>query len=169
MTDTGTISAILTEGTIISSTNATKRLMTLMDQVGAFKLEPTELLTTATQTVNHDLPIMVANAEKLKTNLGDPEKLVKHYPKKAKTGGQTASGKEVNFNQVWGGHHFSEQEVADLLAGKEIQFQIKTKRGKDMAVHGKLAEQTYRGHKFWGFKPAEDVFQKRSKTRRKAR
>ncbi|GAX02911.1 DNA topoisomerase I [Secundilactobacillus pentosiphilus] len=169
MTNTGTISAILTEGTIISSTNATKRLMSLMDEVGAFKLAPAELLTTATQTVTHDLPIMVANADKLKTNLGDPEKLVKHYPKKAKTGGQTASGKEVNFNQVWGGHHFSNQEVADLLAGKDIAFHIKTRRGKDLAVHGKLAQQTYRGHKFWGFKPADDVFQKRSKSRRKAR
>ncbi|MFC6253426.1 DNA topoisomerase [Secundilactobacillus hailunensis] len=169
LTDTGTISAILTEGTIISSTNATKRLMTLMDQVGSFKLHPDELLTTATQTVTHDLPIMVKNADKLKASLGEPEKLVKHYPKKAKTGGQTSTGKEVSFNQVWGGHRFTTQEVADLLAGKEVQFQIKTKRGKPMAVHGKLAQQTYRGHKFWGFKPADDVFQRRTKSRRKAR
>lgn len=169
MTDTGTISAILTEGTIISSTTATKRLMTLMDEVGQFKMAPDDLLTTATQTVNHDLPIMVANAAKLQATIGDPEKMVKHYPKKAKTGGQTSQGKDVNFNQVWGGHTFSEQEVSDLLAGNEIAFEIKTRRGKNMAVHGKLAEQTYRGHKFWGFKPADDVFTKRTRTRRKPR
>ncbi|MTV81217.1 DNA topoisomerase [Secundilactobacillus folii] len=169
MTNTGTISAVLTEGTIISSTNATKRLMSLMEEVGQFKLAPDQLLTTATQTVEHDLPIMVANAEKLATTVGKPEKLVKHYPKKAKAVGQTQQGEEVNFNQVWGGHQFSEQEVSDLLAGKEIAFQIKTKRGKEMAVHGKLAKQTYRGHQFWGFKPAGDVFTKRTRTNRKRR
>lgn len=169
MTSTGTISAILTEGTIISSTNATKRLLTLMDQVGQFELSVDDLLATATQTVTHDLPIMVANAEKLAAEFGAPEKMVKHYPKKAKTGGKTSEGKAVNFNQVWGGHTFTEAEVADLLAGKDISFEIKTKRGKQMKVHGTLAKQMYRGHSFWGFKAADDVFTKSTKSRRKTR
>lgn len=173
MTNTGTISAVLTEGTIISSTNATKRLMDLMQQVGQFELPPEELLKTATQTVTHDLPVMVANAEKLTAVVGDPEKMIKHYPKKAKFGGETSSGETVNFNQVWGGHQFTPTEVKSLLAGEEIQFEIKTKRGKAMQVHGKLAQQVYRGHQFWGFKPADDVFSKRSKStshsRRKSR
>ncbi|WP_461243547.1 DNA topoisomerase [Secundilactobacillus muriivasis] len=163
MTDVGTISAILTEGTIISSTNATKRLLTLMDQVGRFELPPDQLLMTATQTVEHDLPLMVANADKLRQLVGEPTKLVKKYPQKAKTSGKTKTGEEVKFNQVWGGHRFTAEEVTALLAGEEIKFQIKTKRGKPMAVHGKLAQQTYKGHKFWGFKPAADVFAKSGK------
>lgn len=167
MTNTGIVSAVLTEGTIISSTNATKRLFDLMDQVGKFELPPAQLLTTATQTVTHDMPIMVENADKLHARLGDPEKLVKKYPKKEKTSGTTSAGKEVKFNQVWGGHHFTEDEVADLLAGKDISFSIKTKRGKNMDVHGTLAQQTYRGHKFWGFKAADDVFTKTKKAPRK--
>lgn len=55
MTNTGIVSAVLTEGTIISSTNATKRLFDLMDQVGKFELPPDQLLTTATQTVTHGM------------------------------------------------------------------------------------------------------------------
>lgn len=167
MTDLGTISAVLTEGTIISSTKATKRLFELMAAVGRFQLAPDALLITATQTVQHDLPIMVANAAKLNAVVGPPEKLVKHYPKKAKTSGQTSSGKQVEFNQVWGGHHFTPEEVTKLLAGDEIQFQIKTRRKTLMAVHGKLAQQTYKGHHFWGFKPAADVFAKKSKVHKK--
>lgn len=167
MTNTGIVSAVLTEGTIISSTNATKRSFDLMDQVSKFELPPDQLLTTATQTVTHDMPIMVENAGKLHDRLGDPEKLVKKYPQKPKSSGTTSAGKEVKFNQVWGGHHFTDSEVADLLAGKDISFSIKTKRGKDMDVHGTLAQQTYRGHKFWGFKAADDVFTKTKKPAKK--
>lgn len=43
-----------------------------------------------------------------------------------------------------------------LLAGTKIAFKGKSKAGKEMMVAGGLAQQTYQGRKFWGFKPEFD-------------
>ena len=59
--------------------------------------------------------------------------------------------KEVKFKRTWGGHDFTEAEIADLLAGKEIQFAAKSKKGKDYTAKGKLAKQEYKGKTFYGF------------------
>ena len=54
------------------------------------------------------------------------------------------------------GHEFSEDEIAQLLAGKKITFTGTTKGGKEMMVGGGLAVQTYEGRKFVGFKAEFD-------------
>lgn len=68
----------------------------------------------------------------------------------------TFGGKEINFKKEWGGHTFTADEIKDLLAGKDITFKFKTKKGKEMDVTGKLEEQSMSGHKFFGFKPDFD-------------
>lgn len=68
----------------------------------------------------------------------------------------TFGGKEINFKKEWGGHKFTADEIKDLLAGKNITFKFKTKKGKEMDVTGKLEEQSMSGHKFFGFKPDFD-------------
>ena len=67
-------------------------------------------------------------------------------------------GKEVAFKRTWSGHSFTDEEVARLLAGETITINAKSKAGKDYTVSGCLANQTYKGAKFVGFKPE---FQKR--------
>ena len=61
--------------------------------------------------------------------------------------------KKVSFKKEWGGHQFSEDEVTSLLNDETITFTFKTKSGEDKAVSGKLANQSYNGKKFVGFKP----------------
>ena len=62
-------------------------------------------------------------------------------------------GKEVGFKREWGGHKFTDAECEALLAGKEVSFEAMSKSGNPYTAKGKLAQQTYKGRKFWGFKP----------------
>lgn len=73
------------------------------------------------------------------------------------------NGKEVKFKRTWGGHDFTEAEIADLLAGKEIQFAAKSKANKDYTAKGKLEEQEFNGRKFFGFKLDFDGDKKKRK------
>ena len=67
------------------------------------------------------------------------------------------TGVEVSFNKTWGTHTFTELEVATLLAGDPITFTMRSEKySKNIEVTGRLAEQTYKGKKYWGFKRDED-------------
>lgn len=62
------------------------------------------------------------------------------------------TGKEVKFKRTWSSHEFTEAEIADLLAGKTIEFAATSKKGKPYTAKGDLQEQEYNGKKFIGFK-----------------
>lgn len=62
-------------------------------------------------------------------------------------------GKKISFNREWGGHRFTDSECITLCELKEIEFDFITKSGHLSHVKGSLAVQTYKGHKFFGFKP----------------
>jgi DNA topoisomerase-3 len=64
----------------------------------------------------------------------------------------TWNGKQVKPKREWGGHRFTDDEVAKLLAGETIEFQATSKAGKAYTAKGALAEQEYNGNKFVGFK-----------------
>lgn len=66
------------------------------------------------------------------------------------------NGEQVKFNREWSGHRFSDDEVDKLLAGDEIEFDFKSKKGDDWHIVGKLAKQEYNGHEFYGFQPDFD-------------
>lgn len=61
--------------------------------------------------------------------------------------------KDIRFKDTWSGHKFTEEEADLLLKGKEITITAKKKNGEDWEVSGKLAQQSYNGTKFYGFKP----------------
>ncbi|WP_249872943.1 hypothetical protein, partial [Oceanobacillus saliphilus] len=63
----------MVKGTWIASPKITKRLFEMMDEVGEFKMTMDKLLESVTQVVDHDMPIMVANAEALQATLGAPK------------------------------------------------------------------------------------------------
>lgn len=70
--------------------------------------------------------------------------------------------KKVRFKKVWGGHTFTDDECSRLLAGEEISFSAKRKDGSDYTVKGSLANQSYNGNKYVGFKPDFDTNKKSS-------
>lgn len=150
LTETGNVSAVMVKGTWIASPKITKRLFEMMDEVGEFKMTMDKLLESVTQVVDHDMPIMVANAKALQATLGVPKpKPVRKVSEKT-TG--TFNGEEITFAKEWSGHKFTDDELAKLLAGEEVSFAAKSKRGKDYTAVGKLAKQTYKGSTFYGFK-----------------
>jgi DNA topoisomerase-3 len=60
--------------------------------------------------------------------------------------------KKVRFKRIWGGHRFTDDEVADLLAGKEITLTgLRSKSGTEYGVTGKLANLKYNGVSYVGF------------------
>ena len=60
--------------------------------------------------------------------------------------------KTVRFKRIWSGHRFTDQEIKDLLDGKVITFQATSGSGMLYTASGKLANQTYNGVKYVGFK-----------------
>ena len=150
LTETGQVSAIMVKDTWIASPKITKRLFEMMDQVGQFDMTMDQVLDSVTKVVEHDMPIMLDNAEQLETLLGKP----KQVPKKKVTEKMTGlfKGEEITFAREWSGHIFTDDELTKMLNGSEISFQSKSKRGKIYTATGKLAKQTFKGSAFYGFK-----------------
>lgn len=75
------------------------------------------------------------------------------YVAKEKTTAQVyaPTGEEVVFNKEWGGHTFTDEEVAKLLAGEEISFEAVSSKGNTYTAEGSLQKQKYKGKTFWGF------------------
>lgn len=164
LTTAGEVSAALLAGTWIASPKITKRLFTMMAEVGDFALPMEELLASATQVVRHDLPIMAANAQTLPELIKRPAK-AKTAPKKRPADKVKGSfgGQEISFNRQWGQHRFTDQEVADLLAGQRITFAYQAPGKAARTVTGKLALQTFKGRRYYGFKaerPSKDKLSK---------
>lgn len=70
----------------------------------------------------------------------------------------TWNGKKVSFKRTWGGHDFTDAECEKLLNGEEITIQCTSaKTGKEYEATGKLAQQTFNGNAFVGFKRTDDT------------
>ena len=154
LTEQGKISAWLAHGSLIANARITAQLFQGMDKIGKYAknpddgIAPERVLATVNQVIAHDTPTFPKNAQTL-------GKIVKpkDHGRKPKSKDQTVvDGKTVSFNQTWGGHKFTEQELADLKAGKSITFSYKTKKG-NRDITGKLGWGEYKGRKFYGFQP----------------
>jgi DNA topoisomerase-3 len=152
LTETGNVSAVMVQGTWIASPTITKRLFEMMDQVGRFELPKSALLDSVTKVVEHDMPIMLKNAQSLETDLGAPKPTVKRTKKISEKVSGTWQGNEISISKTWSDHTFTEAEIAQLFAGREISFESKSKRGKAYTAVGKLAKSTYKGAPYVGFK-----------------
>lgn len=62
------------------------------------------------------------------------------------------NGKNIKFSRVFGSYRFSDEECEELLAGKEIQFEMVTSNGEEKTFMGNLQKQEYQGFLFYGFK-----------------
>lgn len=83
------------------------------------------------------------------------------YEKKEKvTGVYLPTGNQVTFNRSWGGHVFTDDEVKVLLSGEPLEFDAVSRAGKNYVARGRLLEQEFNGHTFWGFKLVDDFVPK---------
>lgn len=60
--------------------------------------------------------------------------------------------KKVKVNKYFGGYKFTDSEQKELLAGKEIEIEATSSKGKPYTAKGKLGYKTYKGKKFLAFK-----------------
>ncbi|WP_407881616.1 hypothetical protein [Furfurilactobacillus entadae] len=151
LTQTGLVTAVMGKDAMIASTKVTTQLFDGMAAVGQFEKDPVAVLNTVTQVAAHDKPIMLANAQALREELGQPTEELARKPAEKATG-TNANGLQVKFNQTWASHRFTEEEVQKLLAGEQISFKYTTKTGNQKTATGNLRKQTYKKHEFWGFK-----------------
>lgn len=151
LSETGLINAVLLKDTEISDVKVTQQLFQTMHDVGQFKQKPQVILQMINQIVQHDKPILMQNAHQLSQTVGAPSAKLKATPMKAKTVVHF-KGHDVSIATTWGGHQFTNDELAALAAGQTIQIEGKSKAGNAFHCEGKLAQQTYNGHKFYGFK-----------------
>ncbi len=77
------------------------------------------------------------------------------------------NGNKVKFKRVFGQHRFTDEEVADLVAGRQIETVFTSKKGKPFKAKGCLQEQVFRGHKFFGFKIEEFIKEPKAKKENK--
>lgn len=151
LTFVGAISSVLLKGTQISDPKVTEQLFNAMKQVGELKEKPLRILSFAEKMIAHDRAKMIENGEQLQTILGPPPKSLQQRKEKAKVKGLFAPlNREVVFNREYGDVTFTDEQVRALLLGKTITIHL---NGSD--VSGILAEQTYKGATFFGFKPHE--------------
>lgn len=157
LTELGWLCGFISDGTMIANPNTTKQILDLMKQVEAFKVKMPQIPALMKQVVKHDMPVMRKNAARLRSEDNPISKHIKSARSKMVTSKPKATGERdgmtIKFNKSWGGHNFTQVEIADLLAGNVIEFDFKKKNGETGHVKGTLEKQTYKGHKFWGFKP----------------
>lgn len=147
LTSIGLIQAMISKHKQIASPKVTLKLQEAMNQVGKLKIPLMAVPNTMTQIVIHDKQTMLNN----QITLASSSQLQKAKAQEAinvpKVTGNW-QGQHVAIKTKWGDHSFTESELTQLFADKTIT--INTERGQ---VSGKLAEQTYKGNKFFGFKP----------------
>ena len=157
MTEAGELSYKLLPGTRIGDLEITKRVQEQMKAIAAGTFSADEGLAEVGRMVTEDIAVMGANAKALGiAPAGGGSGGISSggsYEKKEKVSGKYKGRKVISFNAVWSGHRFTEAEIKKLLAGGEISFEaVSARTGKSFTARGKLEEQVYNGHKFWGFK-----------------
>ena len=152
MTEFGDMSYRLLPGTRIGDLGNTERLYATMREVAAGTTTADAELAIVADWVREDITTMQQNAVSMRKELGLGE--VQQVQRKEKHSGVWAvSGEPTKFSREWSGHTFTDMELEDLLAGKEIVFTAISKAQSQYEARGKLATQEYNGATYVGFKP----------------
>lgn len=153
LTEYGEMSYALLPGTNIGSLSITKMVFDQMKDIADGKLESDKALADIKRLVKEDIITMEKNANNsTMIKKGKSKMSNQQYEVKEKATGMF-NGKAIKFNRQWSTHRFTDEEVEKLLNGEEIEiYDLIGKSGKPYGVRGKLAEQEYNGHKFYGFK-----------------
>lgn len=148
LTPNGKMTALMGKGTMIADPEVTKDLFADMDAVGRFEKNPNEVLKTSEAVITHDMPILEANVAKL-------SQVAKVEAQPREKRGITFQGRTGKLSLDYGDHHFTDEEVDQLLAGESITINV---NGHPMT--GKLAWKTYKGYDFPGFQTEQADWQR---------
>lgn len=149
LTETGDMGYRILPNTKIGDLTATEQVFNTMDEIAVGKTSADQELGVVADWVAHDIDVMKTNAAQMHQDLG----LTPQAQAKEKATGMW-NGQDVSFSREWGGVRFTDDQVAQLLAGQEISFEAVSKRtGNTYTATGKLAEQEFKGRRFVGFKP----------------
>lgn len=150
MSEYGDMSHRLLPGTRIGDLELTERVYATMRAVADGKANADAELAAVAQWVREDIETMTKNAITMRKELG----LSEVQSRKERAEGVWANtGEKVVFNREWSGHTFTDMELEDLLAGKEIAFAaVSAKTKNEFQARGKLAEQEWNGRQYVGFK-----------------
>lgn len=136
----------MVKGTWIASPKITKRLFEMMDEVGEFKMTMDKLLESVTSGWSWYADYG-GECRALQATLGAPKPSLCARLVRKQLAPSTV--KKSRLPKEWSGHKFTDDELAKPLAGEEVSFAAKSKRGKDYTAVGKLAKQTYKGSTFY--------------------
>jgi len=146
MTEYGTMGYKLLPNTHIGTLDITTHVFDDMKEIAKGTKDPNECLKEVAQFVIDDIEAMKVNGEKMRAELGislgnsDAEKFEGVW-----------KGVNVSVKREWSGHRFTDEEVAKLLAGEDIEFEaVSSKTGKSFKYKGHLANQTFKGRAFVG-------------------
>ncbi|MGI8307080.1 DNA topoisomerase [Saccharopolyspora hattusasensis] len=148
----GEMSWQLLPGTRIGDLRLTEKVYADMREIADGKATAEECLKVVADWVREDIDKMQKNAATMRSALGLKEEAVAQ--KERVQGTWSKTGKPVTFSREWGGHRFTDEEVAQLLAGETIEFSATSQTGKAYEVYGELGESTFKGRKFVGFQKA---------------
>lgn len=154
----GQISYNLIQNTNIANVELTERIMKVMESIGTNKEEDTyKEIKDIDRLVMEDLETMKKNREKSVSEYYENKDDKKQEFKQVnKIEHKDKYGKKVSFKEEWNGYKFTEEEIEELKKGKSIKIgPFKNKKGNTYYAKGKLAWQSYRGAKFYGFKLEE--------------
>ncbi|UKA48233.1 hypothetical protein LFT48_12205 [Arthrobacter sp. FW305-123] len=150
LAEAGDMSWRLLPGTRIGDLALTEKVYADMKEIAAGTgPSAEERLAVVADWVREDIATMQKNAATMRSALGLKEEAVTRKERAQGTWAKT--GKDVVFAREWGGHRFTDDEVARLLAGETIEFSAKSTTGKAYEVFGELGEGTFKGRKFVGF------------------
>lgn len=155
LTQFGDMSYLLLKDTNIGNVATTERLMQEMRDIAAGKLNPDDCLDGIRQMVLDDMEIMKRNSVTMRKTLGVTEQKTQ---KEKYIGVWSVTGEEVTFNREWNGYRFSDAELKELLAGREITIMgLKSSDGREYGAKGKLEEFDYKGKTYVGFNKSEFI------------
>lgn len=157
MAPAGDMSYRILPGTRIGDLSVTEKVYADMKDVVAGKTTSAQALAVVADWVRDDITTMQANGVQMRKELG----LSEH--KQVETFEGTFEGEDVKAKRVWGandhwdGHRFTDQEVADLLAGKVVAFDAVSKAGNPYRAIGKFGASEFKGKTFYGFQMDFDL------------
>lgn len=148
MTEYGEMSYTLLPGTHIGDLKVTERVQRQMADIAAGKTTASACLNEIQAMILDDIEIMRRNGAGIKKGASSGmEGIEKEYAQ------GKWNGKDIRFNRTYCGHRFTDDEVAGLLGGGEIEVKgMVGKSGKPFDAKGHLEDQEFNGHKFVGFK-----------------
>ena len=130
------------QGTTIGSVEGTRYITKLATDVKEGK-DVNDALTAITEIITKDVDII----------RGNPFDLDQFNFQKAKPKAEGMwNGQQVSFNAQYMDYVFTDEDIAALLAGKEISFTVTGKDKKPAKIKGSLDNLEYKGHKYVGFK-----------------